>query len=217
MHSHSFGDAACDAMLNAYIASNEKNGKVYRNCLGHVRNIRNEDILRAAENKIPIAENLIWHTDIDDSNPEIKRMKDKMIENVGEELYYSGYPMKSLIDNGVIMSSSTDAPASMACEGTIMNVLEVAVTGVTPHYNVKPFATNELLTIREGLKALTIDGAWQLGLEKERGSIKTGKYADFVILEKNILDYKGEELSTIGDTKILNTYFEGKNVYKYKK
>ena len=128
-------------------------------------------------------------------------------------MYYSGYPMKSLMANGVIMSSSTDAPAAEYVEGSIMNVLEVAVTGITPGDGAQPFAVNELLTVREGLKALSINGAWQLGLEKDRGSIKVGKCADFVILDKNILDYQGEELRTIGKTKILNTYFEGENVY----
>ena len=111
------------------------------------------------------------------------------------------------------MSSSTDAPAAESVEGNIMNVLEIATTGIAPYDTGKAFANDELLTVREGLKALIINGAWQLGLEKERGSIKVGKYADFVVLDKNILDYEGEKLCTIHDVKIINTYFEGKNVY----
>ena len=63
---------------------------------------------------------------------------------------------------------------------------------------------------------MTINGAWQLGIEKERGFVKVGKYADFVILDENILNYHDEELSKINETKILNTYFEGKNVYSNK-
>ena len=34
-------------------------------------------------------------------------------------------------------------------------------------------------------------------------------YFDF----NNILDYEGEQLRTIHETKILNTYFEGESVY----
>ena len=213
IHTHAYGDAACNAIINAYIASNESNNALYRNCLAHVRNINKEDIVRAAQNKLPVTANLIWHMDFDDSIPEIKAIKDDIVATISEDLYYSGYPMKSLLDKGVIVSSSTDAPAVEAFAGNIMNVLEVATTGIAPNKTTKPFAANELLTVREGLRALTINGAWQLGLEKERGSVKVGKYADFVILDKNILDYKGEQLRTIGDTKILNTYFEGKKVY----
>lgn len=69
VHTHTYGDAACKSALDAYVASNEKNGKEYRNCLAHVRNIKTSDILRAAENRIPIAENLIWHADFNESKP----------------------------------------------------------------------------------------------------------------------------------------------------
>lgn len=213
VHTHAYGDAACKSVLDAYIASNKANGKEYRNSLAHVRNIQKEDIVRAADNKIAIAENLLWHMDYDETKPEQMEEKQYILGYVPEDVYNDGYPMKSLMDNGVIVSSSTDAPAAQYVEGSIMNVLEVAVTGIMPGESAKPFREDELLTVREGLKALTINGAWQLGLEKERGSIKAGKYADFVILDKNVLDYKGEQLRTIGDTKILSTYFEGEKVY----
>lgn len=213
IHAHTYGDAACKSALDAYIASNEANGSEYRNCLAHVRNIQLEDIIRAAENKIPVAENLVWHTGYNESDPNELAIKQLQLSIVPEELYYSGYPMKSLLENGVIMSSSTDAPAAETIEGNIMNVLEVSVTGIVPNDTDQPFNEDELLTVKEGLQALTINGAWQLGLEEERGSIKVGKFADFVILDKNILDYEGEQLRTIHETKILNTYFEGEKVY----
>ena len=95
-------------------------------------------------------------------------------------------------------------------------MIEVATTGIIPEENAKPFTPSELLTVKDALKALTINGAWQIGLENERGSIKVGKYADFLLLDKNILNYQGEQLRTIHNVKILNTYFEGKNVFEGK-
>lgn len=216
IHTHSYGDAACKATIDAYIKSNQDNKTQYRNCLAHVRNITDEDIIRAAENKIPITENLFWHTDYNEKDPESKMIKDYLVDNMGEDYYYSGYPMKSLMDKGVIMSSSTDAPAALEFEPSILNVIEVATTGMAPEDDGQPFAVEELLTIKEVLMSLTINGAWQLGLENERGSIKVGKYADFVILDKNILNYQGEQLRTIHNAKILNTYFEGENVFEAK-
>ena len=216
VHTHAYGDAACNAIINAYIDSNKADNTQYRNCLAHVRNIKKEDAIRAAQNKLTVAANLIWHTDFNENIPAEMEIRNDMIANIGEEMFYGGYPMKSLLDDGVIVSSSTDAPAAESVVGSIVNILEVAATGIEPHKNAKPFAEKELISVREGLKALTINGAYQLGLEKERGSVKVGKYADFVILDKNILDYKGEQLRTIGDTKILNTYFEGENVYTAK-
>lgn len=216
IHAHTYGDAACNAALNSFIESNQVNKKEYRNCLAHVRNINTEDVERAAENKIPVAANLLWHSDYDVNDPTGKYIRDLIIDNIGEDYYNSGYPMKSLLNKGVVVSSSTDAPAAVEFEGNILNVIEVATTGQVPEDTAAPFATNELLTVEEALKTLTINGAWQLGLEKERGSIKVGKYADFVVIDKNILNYEGEELRTIHEAKILNTYFEGEKVYTAK-
>ena len=44
-------------------------------------------------------------------------------------------------------------------------------------------------------------------------SVREAKNVDFVSLDKNILDYEGEELKNIGDTKILNSCFEGEKVF----
>lgn len=213
IHTHAFGDGACKATIDAYLNSNNVNNKQYRNCLAHVRNITSEDIERAATNKIPVAENLLWHTDYNGNDPESKMIKDTILANMGEDYYYSGYPMKSLIDKGVIVSSSTDAPAAMEIEGSILNVIEVATTGMAPEDDGQPFAPSELISVEDALKTLTINGAYQLGLENERGSVKVGKYADFVVIDTNILNYQGAELRTIHNAKILSTYFEGEKVY----
>lgn len=213
VHTHSFGDAACTAMIDSYINSNEINHNQFRNSLDHVRNIKTEDIDRCAKNNIPVAANLIWHYDYSVNDPESKAIREKVMDNMGEEYYMAGYPMKSLVDKGVLVSSSTDAPAAMDLEGNIMNVIEVATTGQGYNNDAPAFAPQELLSVKQALKALTIDGAWLLGLENERGSIKVGKYADFVVLDTNFLNYQGSQLNTIHNAKILNTYFEGEKVY----
>ena len=112
-----------------------------------------------------------------------------------------------------LQSESLFPPTFEPC---ILNVIEVATTGKAYNNDAEPFAVQELLSVKEALKALTIDGAWLLGLENERGSIKVGKYADFVVLDKNFLHFEGEDLSTIHNAKILNTYFEGEKVYTSK-
>lgn len=215
VHTHAFGDAACTAMIDSYVNSNTINKNKFRNSLDHVRNIKTDDIERCAENNIPVAANLIWHYDYSINDPDAKAVREKVMNNIGEEYYMAGYPMKSLVDKGVLVSSSTDAPAAMDIEGNIQNVIEVATTGKAFNNDAEPFAPQELLSVKEALKALTIDGAWLLGLENERGSIKVGKYADFVLIDTNFLNYQGAQLNTIHEAKILNTYFEGEKVYTY--
>jgi len=52
--------------------------------------------------------------------------------------------------------------------------------------------------------------ARQMFLENERGSIKEGKYADFLLVTKDVLTCPVTE---IHEAKPVATYFEGKKVF----
>ncbi len=211
VHTHTYGDGACRAVIDAYIYAEERSGKKRHNTMAHVRNITPEDVRRCAEHDIGIAENMIWHCmDIPEENHEV--IVKQMSAAYPEGIYGSGYPMKSLMDAGVTVSSSTDAPAAESIKGSIQNIIEVAVTGITPGEEYRAYAPGELLTVREALQCLTIDGARQLGIGEKCGSVKVGKNADFVILDTDFLDFEGEALRTIHRTKIKNVYFEGREV-----
>lgn len=69
---------------------------------------------------------------------------------------------------------------------------------------------NELITVEQALDVFTINGAKQLGIDKERGSIEVEKYADFIFLDKDITTCK---LDKIHSAKVNTVYFEGKKVY----
>ena len=66
-------------------------------------------------------------------------------------------------------------------------IMEIAVTGVYHGEKGKPWWTEELITREQALQALTINVAKQMFLENERGSIQTGKYADFLLVNKDVL------------------------------
>ena len=214
VHTHAYGDAACQAVINSYINANKQLGKENNNTLGHVRNITKDDIKRAADNKIGIAANLIWHASSIQQGAEADSQYKLISSTMPDGIYDSGYPMKSLVDAGVSVASSTDAPAAETIEGNIFNVIETSTTGMNIGSNSLVFNPSELLTVKEALKMLTIEGANQLGFSDKCGSIKVGKNADFLILDKNFLNYTGEKLRDIHNTKIKNVYFEGKNVYE---
>ena len=66
------------------------------------------------------------------------------------------------------------------------------------------------MTMEEAIRAITIDAAWQLGLEDKIGSIEVGKYADLVILEESPFDVPKENIK---DVKVLATIMDGKYTY----
>ena len=209
VHTHTFGDLACKALITAYGASPSASSLKIRNSLAHVRNISEEDIARCSQNNIGIASNLIWHA----GDPQ--EYRDYFYSIMPPEVYESGYPMKKLLDAGILVSSSTDAPCGETIPGTVPNIIGVTVTGLFPTFlDAAPLGPDDLLTVSEALKCLTINGAASLGLEKERGSIEVGKYADFVVLDKDVLELEAQnKRNDIFQVNVTSTWFEGKMVY----
>lgn len=209
VHTHTFGDLACHALVDAYVASPSASSLRIHNSLAHVRNISGDDIARCGANHIDIASNMVWHTGLPDWGIEY------MLSFIPRNIHDSGYPMKSLLDAGVTVSSSTDAPCGEDLIGTVPNIIGASVTGLSPAYpDAAPFNPSELLTVREVLQCLTINGARSLGLEEERGSIEKGKYADFVLLDKDVFELEKTDKMEIFGTSVAGTWFEGRNVYQ---
>ena len=66
-----------------------------------------------------------------------------------------------------------------------------------------------LITVYQGLEALTINAAWQIKMDEKIGSIKEGKYADLIILDRNPLETDKEDLRSI---RVLDTYVHGNKI-----
>ena len=109
------------------------------------------------------------------------------------------------------MTSSTDYPAGDGAPTDICGIIEIGVNGSFDERKPVPMAKDEYLTVEEMLDVMTINGAKQFQLENERGSIEVGKYADFLLLDKDITTCAADQ---IHEGKVDAVYFEGKKVYK---
>ena len=56
---------------------------------------------------------------------------------------------------------------------------------------------DQAITPKQALEAYTINAAYQFGMEKDAGSLEAGKYADFVVLDKNPLEVDPDEIRNI--------------------
>ena len=91
-------------------------------------------------------------------------------------------PLRKMIDMGIVLSGGSDAPCT----------LPDPIAGI--HAACNHYVPEQSLTIPEALKLFTCNAAWTTFDEKERGSLETGKMADMVILNRNPLTMKPNEL-----------------------
>lgn len=205
VHIHTMGDAAVSEALDAFIDSMSHNG-YYRNSLGHVGLIGNDDLLRVKENNIGIASGANWASQVTQTQIEASR------EGIGEERFIKMYPYEEYVQYGINAALSTDNP----CSPGILDVfgyIQVLINGYDHKYPVNEDTfpkRNTFISVEDALKMFTYNGAWMNNLENERDSIEVGKYADFVFADK---DPFKENIDDIWKINVENTFFEGKIVY----
>ena len=133
---------------------------------------------------------------------------DTHLANLGEERASFLSPMKTTMDMGIVCTNHTDFAVTPIDQ---LFLLWTAVNRTTRSGII--LGEGERLTPYEGLKAITINSAYQHKQEHLKGSIKAGKLADFVILAENPLTVSVDELK---DMTVLETIKEGEVIYSRK-
>ena len=202
MHIHTMGNKAVNTVVSAYANGGKDE---LRNTLVHVRNVNAEDYQRMADHNMFAVSGMHWH-----HGPSwlADYIREHGLAPIGQEAM--SYPMKSYFDNGIHMTSHSDFPATSGSPDDPFGIIEIAVTGVLAGENGTPWWPEELITREQAIEALTINIAKQMFIENERGSISTGKYADFLLVDKDVLTCPVTEIHT---AKPAATYFEGKKVF----
>lgn len=121
---------------------------------------------------------------------------------IGSDRAYTAARLKTLTDEGVITALHTDTPVAPPCP---LESVWIAVNRFGLSGEVRGPA--ERITLDQALRMVTIDAAYALGIEEKVGSIATGKFADFVVLEQDPYATAKEELRNI---KVWGTVVGGK-------
>ncbi|MFO8020747.1 MAG: amidohydrolase [Promethearchaeia archaeon] len=122
-------------------------------------------------------------------------------KRLGQERCKQAYPIKSLIEEGVIVASGSDCPIE---DSDIIKGLHALVTR-------NGFVREQCISMKEALKTYTINGAYAAFEEDIKGSLKENKLADLVILDKNPLEVAKDK---IRDIQVLETIIRGQTVFK---
>ena len=190
---HCNGDLAIEQGINAH-----KTPSNTRNVLIHSQLMRKNLLPRVKEKQL-IPSYFVAHTFY---------WGDAHRKNLGETRANNISPVKSTIDLDIVYTFHQDSPV---ISPNMIETLWCATNRITRDGVV--LGENEKISLYDALKAITINGAYQYFEEDTKGSIRVGKRADLVRLDRDIVTIPVENLR---DVKVVQTYKDGKLVYEKK-
>jgi len=129
-------------------------------------------------------------------------------QRVGPQRIKGAYAWRSLLATGVHLPLSSDFP------GETLNPfygIYAAVTRQDPSGNpAGGWYPEQRLTLNEALRGYTIEAAYAEFEEQAKGSIETGRLADFTVISRDINRLAAKEILSIH---VLKTFIGGKLVY----
>jgi predicted amidohydrolase YtcJ len=129
-------------------------------------------------------------------------------ERLGPERVKGAYAYKQLLQQNGWLPLGTDFPVEDI--SPFKTFFAAVFRKDAKGWPAEGYQAENALTREEALKGMTIWAARSNFEEKEKGSLETGKYADFIILDKDLMKASENELLSI---KVLKTYLGGENVY----
>ena len=126
---------------------------------------------------------------------------------LGEQRAREGaYAWRALWDAGAVVTNGTDAPVE---EVSALASLYAMITRKKPGQD-GAFIPEQALTREEAIAAYTINNAYAAFEEQIKGSLEVGKYADFIVLDRDLLTC---QVDSIPSTVVEQTWVGGKQVY----
>ena len=125
---------------------------------------------------------------------------------VGPEKAGYEWPLRTMLDNGIHVADSSDAPVTYPNwkNGVQSAVLrESKATG-------KVSGPEQCITIQEAIRNYTLNSAWFDHMEGVKGSIEPGKLADFCVIDRDILTIDPHKICEL---KTMMTVVGGNVVY----
>lgn len=134
-------------------------------------------------------------------------IRDNIKRTIGAERGKYYWNRRKMADAGINLSGATDLPLMVTdVPESIYHSCGGYLSGDT-----EPFQKENTLTVSEILKAWTIGGQRNLGMEAILGTLEKGKRADIAVFNKNLLSLDPKEAKT---AQVVLTVMDGKTVYK---
>ncbi|WP_168190233.1 amidohydrolase [Luteithermobacter gelatinilyticus] len=200
---HTAGDRSVRVALNAIEKAHHATGRFdLRHELAHAGYIDPADIPRFRElNAVADLSPYLWHP-----SPIIQ----SVLDAVGERGKYY-WPIRDLLAAGAPVLAGSDWPAAVPSLNPWIGI-EAMVTRRDP-YGKTPGALwpEQAISLDQALRIFTVEGAKALRRETLTGSIRVGKSADMIVLDRNLYAISPED---IAETTVEMTLFAGEVVHQ---
>ena len=130
-------------------------------------------------------------------------------ERLGAERLKGAYAYQDLLKQNGWLVLGTDFPVENI--DPMLTFYAATIRKDSKGWPEKGFQTENALTREQALRGMTIWAAKGNFEEKEKGSLEVGKFADFIILDQDIIKAAPADLLK---TKVLSTYVNGEKVYQ---
>lgn len=197
---HCNGDATGDQYLNSIermlAQSANPNKENLRFTMIHCQTARKDQIERMAKLKM-VPSIFVSH---------VNYWGDVHMKNFGAVRGSRISPVKDALDAGLVYNFHTDTPV---IPPDLLRAVWTAVNRVSRSGAV--IGAEQRVGVYDALKGITINAAYAYFEENEKGSIKAGKRADLVVLDKNPLTVDAMDIK---DIQVLETIKDGVTVYQ---
>ena len=195
---HAIGDRGNRIALDAFERAQRGTPSPLRNRIEHAQIIAPEDIPRLAELGI-IAAMQALHATSDMNMAE---------DRVGPDRIRGAYAWRRLLDAGVIIANGSDFPVELAnpFHGLYAAVTRQDRAGMP----AGGWYAEQALTREEALHSFTLAAAYAAHQEERLGSLEAGKWADFIVVDRDFFMCPANE---IDDIRVLETWVGGRRVY----
>lgn len=130
-------------------------------------------------------------------------------DRLGKERLKGAYAWQKLIQQGTIIASGSDFPVELA---NAFHGLHAAVTRQSrDNLPIDGWLPNERMTRAQALRSFTLDAAYAAHQDKIIGSLETGKWADFILVDQDLFTIEAEK---IWDTQVIQTWIAGELVFQ---
>lgn len=201
MNIHAIGDAANQQVLDGfeYVKNELGDQSGLRHRIEHAQIVQPDDIPRFVELDL-IASMQPTHATSDMNMAE---------DRVGPDRMEGAYAWQTFLDQGTVIAGGSDFPVEN------VNPFYGVYSAVTrkDHDGMPPggWYSEHIMSRTETLSAFTIDAAYAAHQEDVIGTLEPGKWADFIIIDRDIFEVDASE---IWQTEVLQTWVAGRKVFE---